>query len=124
MEQGLRGEIESEVTDRDTVEALGSGDVPVLGTPRVIGLCEQATVAALTGHLAPGETSVGIRVQLDHLAPTAVGALVRTEAVVEKVEGRRVTFSVSAHDQKGLIAAGKVTRVLVDRDRFLGKLDS
>jgi fluoroacetyl-CoA thioesterase len=62
-----------------------------------------------------------MRVQLDHLQPTAVGAKVEAEAVLEKIEGRRLTFMVSASDTKGLVAAGKVTRVLVEVDRFHSK---
>jgi fluoroacetyl-CoA thioesterase len=109
------------VTDADTALGLRSGDVPVLGTPRVVGLAEEAAVAALDGHLKVEETSVGMRVQLDHLAPSAVGAQVTAEATLEKVEGRRLTFTVSIADERGLIAAGKVTRVVVDRHRFLDK---
>ena len=124
LEPGLRAEVDLTVTEDDTAIALGSGDVPVLGTPRMIALCEQATVAALAGSLDAGATSVGIRVQVDHLAPTAVGVVVTAEAVTEKVEGKRITFTVSVHDPRGLIAAGKVTRVIVDRDRFLEKLNS
>ena len=62
-----------------------------------------------------------MRVQLDHLAPTAVGHTVRAEAKLKKVEGRRLTFKVSVNDERGLVAAGTVTRVVVDRDRFLDK---
>ena len=123
LEPGLRAEVDLTVADADTAIALGSGDVPVLGTPRVIALCEQATVTALVGSLEPGATTVGMRVQVDHLAPTAVGVAVKAEAVIEKVEGKRITFTVSVHDPRGLIAAGKVTRVIVDRDRFLEKLN-
>jgi predicted thioesterase len=65
-----------------------------------------------------------MRVQLDHLAPTAVGTKVQAEATLEKVEGRRLTFTVSAADERGLVAAGKVTRVVVDVDRFLEKCTS
>ena len=68
-----------------------------------------------------GHTTVGMRVQLDHLAPTAVGNEVTAEATLEKVEGRRLIFTVSATDDRGLIAAGKVTRVVVDVERFLDK---
>jgi fluoroacetyl-CoA thioesterase len=109
------------VTEADTAIALRSGLVPVLGTPRVVALCEEATVAALAGALAPGETSVGMRMQIDHLQPTAVGATVNAHATLEKVEGRRLTFTVNAHDERGLIAAGRVTRVIVDVARFLEK---
>src|SRR5215213_7681131 len=102
------------VTDDDTAVAVGSGDVLVLATPRLIALCERAACAAVSGHLSPGSTTVGMRVQLDHLHPTGVGGEVEAEAVLEKVEGRRLTFTVSASDRKGVVAAGKVTRVLVE----------
>jgi predicted thioesterase len=67
----------------------------------------------------PGYTTVGMRVQFDHLQPSAIGAHVTAEATLEKVQGRRLTFTVSASDERGLVAAGKVTRVVVDVDRFL-----
>ena len=118
---GLAASVTIVVADADTALALHSGDVPVLGTPRVVGLAEEAAVAAIEGHLKAEETSVGMRVQLDHLAPTAVGNEVRAEATLEKVEGRRLIFTVSINDERGLVAAGKVTRVIVDRERFLDK---
>ena len=109
------------VTDDDTAIAMRSGSVRVLATPRIIALCEQATCAALEGHLSDGTTTVGMRVQVDHLQPTPVGGTVEAEAVLEKIEGRRLTFMVSASDTKGLVAAGRVTRVLVEVDRFMDK---
>jgi predicted thioesterase len=109
------------VTDDDTALALHSGDVPVLGTPRVIALCEEAAVLAVVEELPAGHTTVGMRVQIDHLAPTSVGSEVAAEATLEKVEGRRLTFTVSVSDHCGLVAAGKVTRVLVETERFLEK---
>jgi predicted thioesterase len=118
---GLKGVASLVVTQSDTAVAMGSGQVPVLATPRLVALCEQATCAALDGHLGEGCTTVGMRVQLDHLQPTAVGGSVHAEALLEKIEGRRFTFTVSASDDKGLVAAGKVTRVLVDVARFLEK---
>ena len=118
---GLTGSVELKVTEGDTSAALGSGDVPVLGKPRVVALCEEATVRAVNGHLPPGSTTVGMRVELDHVQPTKVGSLVTAEATLKRVEGRRLTFNVSVTDPCGLVAAGKVTRVIVDRDRFLDK---
>lgn len=118
---GLCATVELVVSDADTAMALKSGDVPVLGTPRVVALCEEAAVKALVGELGTGQTSVGQQVQLDHLAPTAVGHHVVAEATVEKVAGRRVTFTVSVNDDRGLVAVGRVTRVIVDVDRFLDK---
>lgn len=118
---GLSSTIELWVTDTDTAIALRSGEVPVLATPRIIALWEEATVAALAGQLDPGQTSVGVRVQVEHISPTPVGVSVRAEASLEKVEGRRLVFHVSARDDRGLVAAGKVTRVVVDMERFLDK---
>jgi predicted thioesterase len=120
---GLKGTATMQVSSADTARSMGSGSVDVLATPRVVALCEQATCAALDGHLAAGCTTVGMRVQIDHLQPTPVGSSVEAEAVLEKVEGRRLTFVVSASDPKGLVAAGRVTRVLVDLNRFMSKLD-
>jgi len=107
------------VTDADTAVALHSGDVDVLGTPRVVSLAEEASVLAVMDELAEGTTSVGYRVQLDHLAPTAVGGEVRAEATLETIESRRLTFRVAVSDAHGLVAAGRLTRVVVDRARFL-----
>lgn len=121
IEPGRRGEVTLVVGEADTALALQSGDVAVLGTPRVVGLVEQAAVEALKGVLPPGRTSVGMRVQLDHLRPTAVGVTVVADAVLERIEGRRLVFTVSVSDPRGLVAAGRVTRVLVDVDRFLDK---
>jgi predicted thioesterase len=121
VEPGLRGEARLVVTAADTAEALGSGNVAVLGTPRLIALCEAASMAAIAARLPAGITTVGMRVQMEHLQPSAVGAQVTAEAVLDKVEGRRLCFTVSASDERGLIACGKVTRVQVDLDRFLDK---
>jgi predicted thioesterase len=121
VKPGLCAEAELTVAEADTAISIKSGDVPVLATPRVVALCEEASVKALLGELDPNETSVGMQVQLDHLAPTAVGHVVTAEATVEKVHGRRVTFTVSVSDERGLIAVGRVTRVIVDIERFLDK---
>ncbi len=116
---GLRAAFDHTVAEPDTAVALGSGDVPVLGTPRVLALAEQATVAALAGALDPGTTSVGTRVELDHLAASPVGAAVRVSAELERVRGRRLEFAVELRDGERLAARGRVTRVLVDRAAFL-----
>jgi fluoroacetyl-CoA thioesterase len=121
LNPGLTAKVDLTVTDADTAIAHGSGDVPVLATPRIVALCEEVSVGCLRGQLDPGSTSVGMRVQLDHLAPTKVGSKVVAEATLDRVEGRRLTFNVSVNDHCGLVAAGKVTRVVVERDRFLDK---
>jgi predicted thioesterase len=117
----MRGEATMIVSENDTAAALGSGDVEVLGTPRLIALCEQATVNALTGSLDDGASTVGITIQFDHLKPTPVGDEVVAEAVLEEVDGRRLTFNVLAEDSGGPIGAGTVTRAVVDVERFMSR---
>lgn len=119
LQPGLVARLSLTVAKEDTAAALGTGDVPVLATPRVVILAEEATVLAVRGNLDEGLTTVGYRVQLDHLAPTAIGGTVEAEAILESVEGRRLTFRVSVNDGRGLVAAGRITRVIVDRERFL-----
>ncbi len=109
------------VTEADTAASMHSGDVAVLATPRLVALCEEATVAALALKLSEGSTSVGSSVELSHLVPIRVGSRVRATATLERSEGRRVVFSVSVTDACGLVAAGRVTRVVVDRAGFLAK---
>ena len=116
---GRSAEVEIIVTEDDTAVALGSGSVTVLGTPRVVALCEQAAVAALDPELDDGFISVGFRIQLDHLRPTLVGTKIWATATIERVEKRRITFTVTAEDKRGLIAAGKITRAIVRTERFL-----
>ena len=124
LQPGLAGTIEHVVSDRDTSSAAGTSDVPMLATPSIILLAEQATWAALSGRLDPGTSAVEHRVEISHLAPTPVGAKVRAEAVLEAVEGRRLIFRISVTDDRGLVAAGRFTRVIVAKDRFLEKAGS
>lgn len=121
LEPGLAARLVTTVTDADTAIAAESGDVPMLSTPRLVALCEKAAVEAIAGCLDASDTSVGTRVQLDHLAPIAVSHDVTVDATLEKIEGRRLLFKVSVSDGRGIIAAGKVTRAVVDRKRFLEK---
>jgi fluoroacetyl-CoA thioesterase len=118
---GLSASLDHVVDEADTAIAIGSGTVPVLATPRVVGLFERASVMALEGRLGKGETSVGLRVEVTHISPTKVGSKVHVESTLEKTEGRRLVFTVSATDDRGLVAAGKLTRVVVDFDEFMDK---
>ena len=120
-EPGLTATVTLLVSEADTAAALGSGTVAVLATPRVVRLAEEATVAALIDSLAATETSVGIQVQLDHLAPTPIGGSVTCEVTLEQVKGRRLVFTVSVNDDHGVVAVGQITRVVVDADRFMDK---
>ena len=119
LHTGLSARVELHVTADDTAEAFRSGDVPLLATPRLVALCEEASSLALAGHLPEESTSVAKRIQFDHLVPVGIGGDVRAEATLDRIEGRRLTFTVSVSDGAGLVAAGKVSRVVVDRAAFI-----
>jgi fluoroacetyl-CoA thioesterase len=116
---GRRAGFSHTVVEADTAVAAGSGDVPVLATPRVLALVERASVEAVAGALETGATTVGARVELEHLRATPVGATVRVEAALERVDGRRLEFAVRVSDGERLVARGWVIRVVVDRAAFL-----
>jgi len=112
------------VTDDDTALALGSGSLAVLGTPRLLAWCEAATCAEIGSTLGDGETSVGTRVLLEHLAASPVGAEVEVTAETAYVDGRLHRFTLAArHTGDGkVVASGEVTRVVVDAERFLARI--
>jgi predicted thioesterase len=112
------------VTDDDTAAALGSGSLPVLGTPRLLAWCEAATCAAIEPALAEGSTSVGTRVSLEHLAASPVGAEVEVTATASYADGRLHRFTVGARHTRDAkaVGSGEITRVVVDAARFLGRL--
>ena len=108
------------VSDADTAIAVGSGSLPVLGTPVLLAWCEAATCAAL--ELPEGSTSVGTRISLEHLTASPVGATVVVTATVAYVDGRLVRFNVEARAGEVLVGSGEVTRVIVDAERFMARL--
>jgi fluoroacetyl-CoA thioesterase len=119
LEPGIVGEARREVTDELTAAHWGSGLVPVLGTPALVALMEAAAVNALRGHLPAGQTSVGVRIDVRHLAATPVGMRVRARAELVAVEGRRHTFHVQAWDDAELVGEAEHERVVVDERRFM-----
>ena len=111
------------VTAADTAQAVGSGDLPVLGTPRLIALAEQTTVAAAARLLTDGQTTVGTRIRFDHVYPTPVGGIVTASAELAHRDDRLLRFTVAAHDGDGrLVGEGEITRVIVNAERFMAKL--
>lgn len=120
LEPGLVATVSMTVGADDLAVAVGSGDVEVLATPRVLVLCERATVAALGGALASDQTSVGSKVELRHLAPSVIGAAVFATARLIEVNGRRLAFDVRVLDGEQLVADGRIQRVIVDRSTFPG----
>jgi len=118
MTPGQRAEFSHRVTAADTAAQLGSGDVAVLGTPRVLALMERATVQAVARSLEPGETSVGVSAHLEHLAASPVGATVDVEAVVQERTGRRITCTARMSAGERTLATANIVRVVVNRATF------
>ena len=125
MAVGLRATVTAVVTEADTATALGSGDVPVLGTPRLLALAEAASVAAVAPHLAPGQTTVGTAIAVEHRRPSPLGSSVEVQAELTEVDDRRLGFMFIAYrpgeGEEAVIGAGTIERVLVDRDRFIAR---
>lgn len=126
VDRGARAVVVREVTAEDTARALGSGDLEVLGTPRLLAWCEQATVAAVADGLDEGRTSVGTRVEIAHERASTVGTTVTVTAELTHVDGRLLRFDVVAEQEAdgaiAVVGRGTVTRVVVDRERFLRRL--
>lgn len=118
---GVCGQVSLVVSESDTAAALGTSNVAVLASPRLIQLCEQATVVAVGPQGESGLTTVVLRIEFSHLAPISVGSRVVATATLERRDGRRLIFNTSVTDACGLVAAGKITRVVVDTSSFLEK---
>ena len=119
LEAGARGRAERTVGDTDTGASVGSSDLPILATPILLALSEAATIDTIAGSLPAGSTSVSMRIHFDHVRPIPVGLTVFATALLERVEGRRLTFSVEAHDADGnLVGSGRIVRIVVERQRF------
>jgi fluoroacetyl-CoA thioesterase len=128
LSAGLRATVRAVVSESDTAAAMGSGDVPVLATPRLLALAEAAAVAAVAPRLEPGLTSVGTSVSLEHRRASPPGAEVTVEAELTGVTGTRLTFSFIARAAGGaedaeeaVLGAGTHERVIVDRARFIAR---
>lgn len=118
---GLKGEVRTSVTREDFAVALGSGDVEVLGTPRMIALAESATVNALDGVLEQGMTSVGTLVNVRHLAASPQGRSITARAELVRSEGKALVFRIEVFDDYGLVGEGTVERAIVDRAKFAAR---
>ncbi len=127
---GLRSFVRIVVAGTDTAMAMGSGDVPVLGTPRLLALAEAAAAAAVAPSLEPGQTSVGTSAVIEHTRPSPLGAEVVVEAELTEVDGRRLVFRYVARHKRHpgspaehavVAGAGTLERVIVDRDRFVSR---
>lgn len=119
---GAKGEHRATVTPAHSAQALGSGSLPVLATPALVAWLEAAAVAALAAHLPPQQSSVGVALDVRHLAPTPIGGQVVAEAEVIEVDGRNITLKVQAWDETERIGEGLHRRVIIDPARFMERV--
>lgn len=124
LKPGLKGSSSVVVSDENTAARFGAGGVRVFGTPMMIGLMENAAYSAVQPLLPEGQSSVGTRVEVNHLAATPIGMTVTATAELVEVSGRHLLFHVEARDEKELIGEGKHERVIILLDRFLGRIEA
>ena len=110
------------IEDRHLAVNVGSGDLPVLATPVMMSLMENAAMLAVSPELGDDESTVGSQIASSHLHPTPSGATITATATLTAVEGRKLTFHVEAFDPKGKIGEGEHTRYIISRTRFMAKL--
>ncbi len=118
---GLKNVVIEEVTAKNTAKTMGSGSLEVYATPAMTCLMEKAATEALEPLLADGWTTVGISLNVQHKAATPIGLSVRAEAEVTAVDGRKITFSLKAFDDKEEIGSGTHERFAVMKEKFMGK---
>ncbi len=123
MKQGITGEARLTVTDNNTAAAMKSGTLPVLATPAVAALMEQASQESVASVLAENETTVGISLNMKHIKATGLGKEVYAKSVLKEVDGRRLVFEVDAYEDEVKIASAVHERFIVDISRFLEKLN-
>ena len=122
IEIGLKHTSELTVTDAVTAITIGSGDMPVLATPMMMALMENAAMLAVKDKLPEGSTTVGGHIESSHLKPSKVGDKVSATAEVTKVDGKKIEFKVAAYSGDTLLGEGTHLRFIVDKERFLSKL--
>ena len=121
---GLRGEKTELVTPENTAVAYGSGEIDVYATPAMIGLMEGAAVEAIKAHLPDNFSSVGIKVDIAHIAATPINMHVRAEAEIIDIDGKKLVFTVKAYDNKDKIGEGIHERFVIDKEKFLNKANN
>jgi len=122
MVPGLTGHSEMIVGDADLVSQLGSIDVDVLSTPRLVQLMETAAIKAIQGFISSDQLSLGTHVKIRHLSPTPLGMKVVAHALLKEIDKNRLIFLVDAYDEMEKVAEGEHERILVSKERFLEKV--
>lgn len=123
MEIGLKGRADCRVTYENTAAAVGSGLLEVFSTPSMLALMEKAAKDSLLPYLQEGQGSVGIRLEVSHLAAVPIGETVTAESELTEIDGRILTFSVSARSEKELVGEGTHKRCIINNERFMQKIN-
>ncbi len=123
LEKGIRGTGESIVTQENTAKAMGSGELDVYATPAMIALMEETAYKSVASELEEGSGSVGILMNVKHVAASPVGMKITCQSELESVEGRKLTFKVEAYDEAGLIGEGTHERFIIVNNKFQEKAD-
>ena len=122
IKDGLTHTSELTVTNEITAIAMGSGDMPVLATPAMMALMENAAMLAVADHLPEGCTTVGGQIASTHLKPSKLGDIITATATVTRVEGKKIEFKVEARCDDTLLGEGTHLRFIVDREKFMSRL--
>lgn len=122
IQKGLTHTSQLTVTEAVSAISMGSGDLPVLATPAMMALMENAAMLAVAPHLPQGSTTVGGHISASHIKPTPVGETVTATATVVKVDGKKIEFEVKAHWGDVLLGEGSHLRFIVDREKFMSRL--
>ena len=122
MEAGIKNEKSIVVTDEVTASKVGSGLLPVYATPSMIALMEGTCAESVQPYLAEGEGTVGVAVDIKHIAATPVGMTVRCESLLKEVNGKKLVFEVNVYDEKGLVGTGIHKRAIINNQAFMARL--
>lgn len=123
LEKGLSAQSRTSVRAENTALRMGSGDLEVFATPSMVALMEHAAMTAVADELPEGSTTVGAEMNVTHIKPSGMGAEITATAVLTEVEGRKLTFNVGARDAAGMIGEGVHIRYVVDRAKFMAKIE-
>ena len=121
---GIRGEQSQLVTPENTAKTMGSGTLDVFATPALVALAEKTCWMSVAPELEEGCGTVGTRLELDHSAPTPVGMTVTCESELTAMEGRKLVFRVTLHDEKGPVGGGVHERFIINDAKFAAKAEA
>jgi predicted thioesterase len=123
LKPGIRLTLEKIVTPEESAVNMGSGSIEVLSTPSMIAFMERASMEAVQGYLSIGTTTVGTLVNIKHISPTKIGATIRCTTSLDEVDSKRLSFKVEAEDENGIIGTGTHERYIIDKAKFVNKLN-